>query len=158
MASVNKAQRVGNKELLIRFSGQSYLGDSGVIGIVIVAHFGLSEQYLTAVEHVVGKQTGIVPISIGPDDNRKLKETEICQAAEQVDDGNGVVIVTDIFGGTPANLSMLACQPENRKIIYGANLPMLIKLAKSRSLSLEQAVEKALKAGQKYMNCHDGHC
>jgi len=87
-----------------------------------------------------------------------LKETEICQAAEQVDDGNGVVIVTDIFGGTPANLSMLACQPENRKIIYGANLPMLIKLAKSRSLSLEQAVEKALKAGQKYMNCHDGHC
>ena len=158
MASVNKAQRVGSKELLIRFFGQSCLGDSGVIGIVIVAHFGLSEQYLTAVEHVVGKQTGIVPISIGPDDNRKLKETEICQAAEQVDDGNGVVIVTDIFGGTPANLSMLACQPENRKIIYGANLPMLIKLAKSRSLSLEQAVEKALKAGQKYMNCHDGHC
>jgi len=158
MASVNKAQRVGSKELLIRFSGQSCLGDNGVIGIVIVAHFGLSEQYLTAVEHVVGKQTGIVPISIGPDDNRKLKETEICQAAEQVDDGNGVVIVTDIFGGTPANLSMLACQPENRKIIYGANLPMLIKLAKSRSLSLEQAVEKALKAGQKYMNCHDGHC
>ena len=158
MASVNKAQRVGNKELLIRFSGQSYLGDSGVIGIVIVAHFGLSEQYLTAVEHVVGKQTGMVPISIEPEDNRKLKETEICQAAEQVDDGNGVVIVTDIFGGTPANLSMLACQPENRKIIYGANLPMLIKLAKSRSLSLEQAVEKALKAGQKYMNCHDGHC
>lgn len=158
MASVNKAQRVGSKELLIRFSGQSCSGDSGVIGIVIVAHFGLSEQYLTAVEHVVGKQTGIVPISIGPDDNRKLKETEICQAAEQVDDGNGVVIVTDIFGGTPANLSMLACQPENRKIIYGANLPMLIKLAKSRSLSLEQAVEKALKAGQKYMNCHDGHC
>lgn len=158
MASVNKAQRVGSKGLLIRYSGQSCLGDSGVIGIVIVAHFGLSEQYLTAVEHVVGKQTGIVPISIGPDDNRKLKETEICQAAEQVDDGNGVVIVTDIFGGTPANLSMLACQPENRKIIYGANLPMLIKLAKSRSLSLEQAVEKALKAGQKYMNCHDGHC
>ena len=158
MASVNKAQRVGCKELLIRFSGQSCLGDSGVIGIVIVAHFGLSEQYLTAVEHVVGQQTGIVPISIGPDDNRKLKETEICQAAEQVDDGNGVVIVTDIFGGTPANLSMLACQPENRKIIYGANLPMLIKLAKSRSLTLEQAVEKALKAGQKYMNCHDGHC
>ena len=158
MASVNKAQRVGSKELLIRFSGQSCLWDNGVIGIVIVAHFGLSEQYLTAVEHVVGKQTGIVPISIGPDDNRKLKETEICQAAEQVDDGNGVVIVTDIFGGTPANLSMLACQPENRKIIYGANLPMLIKLAKSRSLSLEQAVEKALKAGQKYMNCHDGHC
>ena len=158
MASVNKAQRVGSKELLIRFCGQSCLGDSGVIGIVIVAHFGLSEQYLTAVEHVVGKQTGIVPISIGPDDNRKLKETEICQAVEQVDDGNGVVIVTDIFGGTPANLSMLACQPENRKIIYGANLPMLIKLAKSRSLSLEQAVEKALKAGQKYMNCYDGHC
>ena len=114
MASVNKAQRVGSKELLIRFSGQSCLGDSGVIGIVIVAHFGLSEQYLTAVEHVVGKQTGIVPISIGPDDNRKLKETEICQAAEQVDDGNGVVIVTDILVVRP---QIYQCWLANLKIV-----------------------------------------
>ncbi len=128
-----------------------------MIGIVIVAHFGLSEQYLTAVEHVVGKQAGIVPVSIDPEDNRKQKEIEICQAAETVDSGHGVVIVTDIFGGTPANLSLLACQPDNRKIIYGANLPMLIKLAKCRKLQLEMAVDIALNAGRKYMNCHNGH-
>tara|TARA_B100001057_G_scaffold384015_1_gene390386 strand:+ start:148 stop:537 length:390 start_codon:yes stop_codon:yes gene_type:complete len=128
-----------------------------LIGIVIVAHFGLSEQYLTAVEHVVGKQAGIVPVSIDPEDNRKQKEIEICQAAETVDSGHGVVIVTDIFGGTPANLSLLACQPDNRKIIYGANLPMLIKLAKCRKLQLEMAVDIALNAGRKYMNCHNGH-
>ena len=129
-----------------------------MIGIVIVAHFGLSEQYLTAVEHVVGKQAGVVPVSIRPEDNRKQKETEICQAAETVDTGHGVVIVTDIFGGTPANLSLLACRPDNRKIIYGANLPMLIKLAKCRKFELEKAVDTALNAGRKYMNCHDGHC
>ena len=129
-----------------------------MIGIVIVAHFGLSEQYLTAVEHVVGKQAGVVPVSIGPEDNRKQKEIEICQAAETVDTGHGVVIVTDIFGGTPANLSLLACRPDNRKIIYGANLPMLIKLAKCRKFELEKAVDTALNAGRKYMNCHDGHC
>ena len=127
-----------------------------MIGIVIVAHFGLSEQYLTAVEHVVGKQADIVPISISPEDNRKQKENEICRAAETVDKGHGVVIVTDIFGGTPTNLSLLACQPDNRKIIYGANLPMLIKLAKCRKLQLETAVVTALSAGRKYMNCHDG--
>ena len=129
-----------------------------MIGIVIVAHFGLSQQYLTAVEHVVGKQAGVVPVSIGPEDNRKQKEIEICQAAETVDTGHGVVIVTDIFGGTPANLSLLACRPDNRKIIYGANLPMLIKLAKCRKFELEKAVDTALNAGRKYMNCHDGHC
>ncbi len=128
-----------------------------MIGIVIVAHFGLSEQYLTAVEHVVGKQAGIVPISITPEDNRKQKENEICRAAEIVDTGHGVVIVTDIFGGTPTNLSLLACQPDNRKIIYGANLPMLIKLSKCRKLQLEMAVDTALSAGHKYMNCHDGY-
>ena len=83
-----------------------------MIGIVIVAHFGLSEQYLTAVEHVVGKQAGIVPISISPEDNIKQKENEICRAAEEVDTGHGVVIVTDIFGGTPTNLSLLACRPD----------------------------------------------
>ena len=128
-----------------------------MIGIVIVAHFGLSEQYLTAVEHVVGKQAGIVPISITPEDNRIQKENEICRAAEIVDTGHGVVIVTDIFGGTPTNLSLLACQPDNRKIIYGANLPMLIKLSKCRKLQLEMAVDTALSAGRKYMNCHDGY-
>ncbi len=127
-----------------------------MIGIVIVAHGGLSHEYLAAVEHVVGKQTGILAVKIEPDHNRRKKEEEICDAANQVDNGNGVVIVTDMFGGSPSNLSMLACKQENRKIIYGANLPLLIKLAKCRKQKMEKAIETALDAGRKYINTHDG--
>ncbi len=127
-----------------------------MIGIVIVAHGGLSREYLAAVEHVVGKQEGIATVGIEPMHVRQIKETEICDAAEQVDTGDGVVIVTDMFGGTPSNLSMLACKPENRKIVYGANLPMLIKLAKSRYMPMQIAIDTALTAGRKYIDYHDG--
>jgi PTS system mannose-specific IIA component len=123
-----------------------------VIGIVIVAHGGLAKEYLAAVEHVVGKQPGIQAISILPDDDRKTKEQEICAAADSVDKGDGVVMVTDLFGGSPSNLSLLACAPDNRRIIYGANLPMLIKLAKSRHRPVPDAVRAALEAGKKYID------
>lgn len=127
-----------------------------MIGIVIVAHGGLAAEYLAAVEHVVGRQEGIRAISIQPDHDRKSKQAEICAAADAVDNGQGVVVVTDMFGGSPSNLSMRACAPVDRKILYGANLPMLIKLAKSRDLALNRAVEMALAAGRKYINCYDG--
>jgi PTS system mannose-specific IIA component len=127
-----------------------------VIGIVIVAHGGLSKEYLAAVEHVVGKQEGIATVAIEPTHDRHVKETEICNAAEDVDAGDGVVIVTDMFGGTPSNLSMLACKPQNRKIVYGANLPMLIKLATSRRMPIQTAIDAALTAGRKYIDYHDG--
>ncbi len=127
-----------------------------MIGIVIVAHGGLAREYLSAVEHVVGKQNGISAISIEPDHDRAVKQTEICAAADSVDAGDGVVVVTDMFGGSPSNLSLRACAPENRKIVYGANLPMLIKLAKSRHLSVPDAVASALKAGRKYIDSFDG--
>ena len=127
-----------------------------MIGIVIVAHGGLAKEYLYAVEHVVGRQAGIVAISIEPDHNRQQKQDEICDAANAVDTGHGVVVVTDMFGSSPSNLSLRACQPENRKIIYGANLPMLVKLAKSRHLSVEEAVTTALTAGRKYIDSRDG--
>ncbi len=127
-----------------------------MIGIVIVAHGGLAREYLSAVEHVVGKQNGISAISIEPDHDRATKQTEICAAADSVDAGDGVVVVTDMFGGSPSNLSLRACAPENRKIVYGANLPMLIKLAKSRHLSVPDAVASALKAGRKYIDSFDG--
>ena len=107
--------------------------ETSVIGIVIVAHGGLAKEYLAAVEHVVGRQAGVRAISIEADCDRALKQTEICAAADDVDAGSGVVVVTDMFGGSPSNLSLLACSPSNRKILYGANLPMLIKLAKSRA-------------------------
>jgi len=125
-----------------------------LIGIVIVAHGGLATEYLSAVEHVVGKQSGILAIAIAPNDDRTQKQDEICDAADAVDTGDGVVIVTDMFGGSPSNLSLRACSPENRRILYGANLPMLVKLAKSRRKSVPDAVTAALDAGRKYIDCH----
>lgn len=123
-----------------------------MIGIVIVAHGGLAEEYLSAVEHVVGSQPGMAAVAIAEDHNRDAKQTEICTVADEVDRGQGVVIVTDMFGGSPSNLSLRACRPDNRRIIYGANLPMLIKLAKSRDKSVPDAVRAALEAGRKYID------
>ncbi|MDP2740121.1 MAG: PTS fructose transporter subunit IIA [Pseudorhodobacter sp.] len=127
-----------------------------MIGIVIVAHGGLAREYLAAVEHVVGPQTGIRAISIEEEHDRSAKQAEIRAAADAVDTGAGVVVVTDIFGGSPSNLSLLACAKPGREIIYGANLPLLIKLAKSRQLTVPQAVEAALDAGRKYINSYSG--
>ena len=127
-----------------------------MIGIVIVAHGGLAQEYLAAVEHVVGPQPGMVSIAIEPDDDRAAKQTEICDAADKVDSGEGVVIVTDMFGGSPTNLSLRACSPDNRRILYGANLPMLIKLVKMRNGSVPDAVAAAIAAAHKYINSHNG--
>jgi len=123
---------------------------------VIVAHGGLAREYLAAMEHVVGKQSGIRVVAIEADHDRDAKKAEISEAADSVDNGDGVVVVTDMFGGSPSNLSMPACQPMDRKILYGANLPMLLKLAKSRSKPLDIAVQCALDAGRKYIDCCDG--
>ncbi|SFB13103.1 PTS system, mannose-specific IIA component [Poseidonocella pacifica] len=123
-----------------------------MIGVVIVAHGGLAREYLATVEHVVGVQPGVRAIGISPDDDRAAKQREICDAADAVDEGGGVVVVTDMFGGSPSNLSLLACHEASRRILYGANLPMLIKLAKSRQLPVDEAVEQALTAGRKYID------
>lgn len=123
-----------------------------MIGIVIVAHGGLAREYLAAIEHVVGQQPGIRAIAIEPDHVRADKQAEICAAADAVDQGGGVVIVTDMFGGSPSNLSLRACTPDNRRILYGANLPMLIKLAKSRQLNVADTVRRATEAGRKYID------
>lgn len=123
-----------------------------MIGIVIVAHGGLAREYLLAVEHVVGPQLAMRAIAIEDDHDRRAKQSEICLAADAVDQGDGVVVVTDMFGGSPSNLSLLACVGEDRRIVYGANLPMLIKLAKSRDLSVTDAVSAALDAGRKYLD------
>lgn len=127
-----------------------------MIGIVIVAHGGLAQEYLAAVEHIVGAQADMRAISIAPDDDRASKQREICEAADDVDSGAGVVLVTDMFGGSPSNLSLRACTPRDRLILYGANLPMLIKLAKSRDLPVQQAVAVALAAGRKYIDAFAG--
>ncbi|EKE44713.1 PTS system fructose subfamily IIA component [Oceaniovalibus guishaninsula JLT2003] len=127
-----------------------------MIGIVIVAHGGLAREFLAAVEHVVGRQPGIRAIAIDPDSDRAAKQREICEAADRVDTGGGVVVATDMFGGSPSNLSLRACAQEDRHIVYGANLPLLIKLAKSRHLPMAEAIQRALMAGRKYIDTISG--
>jgi len=126
-----------------------------VIGIVIVAHGGLAREYKAAVEHVVGRQEGICAISIESDDDRVAKEQEICDAADSVDQGAGVVVVTDMFGGSPSNLSSRACCLEDRKVSYGATLPLLVRLAKGRRKPFAHAVEASLAAGRRYIDSID---
>jgi mannose PTS system EIIA component len=128
-----------------------------VIGIVIVAHGGLAREYLAALEHVVGRHPGTAAVAIGPDDDRVAKQAEIDAAVTAVDEGQGVVVVTDMFGGTPSNLAMRACREGKRVVLYGANLPLLIKLAKARQLGIDEAVSCALTAGRKYINTADGY-
>lgn len=126
-----------------------------MIGIVIVAHGGLAREYLAAVEHVMGPQTGMCAIAIEADCDRSSKQAEICAAADRVDTGAGVVMVTDMFGGSPSNLSLRACAPDNRRILYGANLPALIKLTRSRGKPVDAAVAAAREAGRKYIDSLD---
>lgn len=103
----------------------------------------------------MGKQTGMRAIAIEDEHDRSAKQAEICAAADGVDQGHGVVVVTDMFGGSPSNLSLMACCGPDRRIVYGANLPMLIKLAKTRDLPVAEAVAAALDAGRKYINSLD---
>jgi PTS system mannose-specific IIA component len=127
-----------------------------VIGIVIVAHGGLAREYLAALEHVVGKSPGTVAVSIEPDDDIRSKQAEIVAAADAVDRGKGVVVVTDMYGSTPSNLAINACRRADRTVLYGANMPLLVKLSQARRMSLNDAVATALTAGRKYINCIDG--
>lgn len=127
-----------------------------MIGIVIVAHGGLAREYLAAAEHVLGKLTNVEAIRTQAEEDRNAKQSEICQAADRVDQGDGVVVVVDMFGSSPSNLALKACSGSGRRIMYGANLPMLVKLAKSRHKPLDKAVDLAVTAGKKYMNASDG--
>ncbi|GGD24012.1 PTS sugar transporter subunit IIA [Sinisalibacter lacisalsi] len=127
-----------------------------MIGIVIVAHGGLAAEYLAAVEHVVGPLEQVRAIAIAADYDRTKKAAEIVQAAESVDTGDGVIVVVDMFGSSPSNLSLPACAKADRKILYGANLPMLVKLAKMRHAEVGAATRAALAAGRKYIDSIDG--
>lgn len=129
-----------------------------MIGIVIVAHGGLAREYRATLEHVLGPLPGLRTVSIEPGHDRAAKEAEICAAADSVDTGDGVVVVADLFGGTPSNLSLAACAPARRVIVYGANLPMLIKLAKSRHLPVAEAAARAKQAGRKYIDAVEIDC
>ncbi|MEM7059132.1 MAG: PTS sugar transporter subunit IIA [Pseudomonadota bacterium] len=123
-----------------------------MIGIVIVAHADLANALLSAMCHVVGPQEDVCAIAIGPDDDLRTRQSEIDGAVAKVNQGQGVVVVTDMFGGTPSNLAHGAMKTAAIEVVYGANLPMLVKLAKMRDRSLEEAVTAAIDAGRKYVN------
>lgn len=124
-----------------------------MIGIVLVTHGNLARDFIAVAEHVVGKQHDILPICIEPDDVIESRRDDIIASVKAVDKGAGVVILTDMFGGTPSNLAISVMGLQNVEVIAGINLPMLIKLISVRSsLPLMQAVLTAQESGRKYIN------
>lgn len=123
-----------------------------MIGIVLVTHGRLAAEFRAALEHVVGPQKQIESIEIGPEDDIEQRRQDIITAVAKADSGDGVVVLTDMFGGTPSNLAISIMNGANVEVIAGVNLPMLIKLASVREgSSLEQAVIQAQDAGRKYI-------
>ena len=118
-----------------------------------MAHGGLAKEYLCALEHVVGVSPRIKAISIFPNDNSYDKEKEIGEAIKIVEAGFGVVLVTDMHGSTPANLALKAAKGLKSRVVFGANLPLLLKIVKVRNLTVDKAVKLALDAGRKYIDC-----
>ena len=122
-----------------------------MIGLVLVTHGRLANEFRAALEHVVGPQDQIEPVTIGPDDDVEQCRRDIIEAVKKVDTGDGVVILTDMFGGTPSNVAISVMSQPKVEVLAGINLPMLIKLAKVRENSpLEAAVSAAQEAGRKY--------
>ncbi|HET8727230.1 MAG TPA: PTS sugar transporter subunit IIA [Alphaproteobacteria bacterium] len=124
-----------------------------MIGMVLVTHGRLAEEFIAALEHVVGVQQNVDAVCIGPDDDMEQRRLEILDKVAKVDGGRGVVLLTDMFGGTPSNLAISVMDKANVEVIAGVNLPMLIKLASVRGAEpLADAVGHAREAGQKYIN------
>ena len=124
-----------------------------MIGIVLVTHGRLAEEFVAAMEHVVGPQGAVASICIGPDDDMEERRQQILESIAKVDDGAGVILLTDMFGGTPSNLAISVIEKANVEVIAGINLPMLIKLASVRGEgTLLAAAEQAKDAGRKYIN------
>jgi PTS system mannose-specific IIA component len=123
-----------------------------MIGLVLVTHGRLAEEFVTAMEHVVGKQERIETICIGPEDDMEERRADIAKAIGEVDEGRGVIVLTDLFGGTPSNLAISLMQPGKVEVIAGINLPMLIRLGGARkAMKVTEAVAAAREAGKKYI-------
>jgi PTS system mannose-specific IIA component len=124
-----------------------------MIGVVLVTHGHLAQEFIDALEHVVGPQKYMAAVSIGPDDDMDRRRREIVESVAAVDCGCGVVLLTDMFGGTPSNLAISVLAQDRVEVIAGVNLPMLIKLASLRGEeSLATVVDEAQRAGRKYIN------
>jgi len=124
-----------------------------MIGLVLVTHGRLAEEFRNAVEHVVGPQERLATVSIDADDDMERRRQDIVEAVKAVDNGSGVIVLTDMFGGTPSNLAISVMEAGRVEVIAGVNLPMLIKLSSVRkSNDLAKAIEEAQMAGRKYIN------
>jgi PTS system mannose-specific IIA component len=124
-----------------------------MIGLVLVTHGQLAAEFKRAMEHVVGPQEGVAPICIGPDDDMEARRADIAAAIRLVDRGAGVILLTDLFGGTPSNLAISLMEPGRVEVIAGVNLPMLIRLERARQgLKVQAAVAAARDAGRKYIS------
>ncbi len=124
-----------------------------MIGLVVVTHGRLAEEFVSATEHVVGPQKDVRAICIGSDDDMEQRRQDILDAVDDVDSGSGVILLTDMFGGTPSNLAISIMDKANVEVIAGINLPMLIKLASVRKdAALDEAVTAAQESGRKYIN------
>lgn len=129
-----------------------------MIGLVLVTHGRLAEEFLAALEHIVGPQEQTAAICIGPDDDMEQRRSDILREVEAVNSGDGVAVLTDMFGGTPSNLAISIMEPAKVEVLAGINLPMLIKLAAARGEEgpgendLKAAVTAAQEAGRKYIN------
>lgn len=123
-----------------------------MIGLVLVTHGRLAEEFVVAMEHVVGEQERIEPISIGPDDDMEARRADIAAAIARVDEGRGVIVLSDLFGGTPSNLAISLMEAGRVEVIAGINLPMLIRLGSARkTMKVTEAVAAARDAGRKYI-------
>ena len=124
-----------------------------MIGIVIVGHSNISKEFLIALEHIVGKQENILAISIFPNDDINKKREEIIKSVKKVNKGKGVVILTDMFGGTPSNLAISVMDSEKIEVVAGVNLPMLIKMMSIRDKkSIKEIIAISQESGRKYIN------
>jgi PTS system mannose-specific IIA component len=124
-----------------------------MIGLVLVTHGRLAAEFVTAMEHVVGPQEAIEAICIGPDDDMEARRADIATAVAAVDTGSGVILLTDLFGGTPSNLAISLMEPGRIEVIAGINLPMLIRLEGARKMmQVKAAVAAAREAGRKYIS------
>jgi mannose PTS system EIIA component len=124
-----------------------------MIGLVLVTHGRLAEEFVHALEHVVGRQEHMKSVSIGPDDKMEARRADIAAAVKSVDTGDGVIILTDMFGGTPSNLAISLLEEGRVEVVAGVNLPMLVKLVRVRKDSnLHKCAAAAQDAGRKYIN------
>ena len=129
------------------------LKEDEMIGLVLVTHGRLADELINALEHLVGSQKNIASVCIGPDDDMERRRSDRLKSVEKVNDGAGVVVLTDMFGGTPSNLAISIMVKVPIEVIAGVNLPMLVKLVSIRkTLNVGEAVARAQEAGKKYIN------